>query len=289
MRKAVWVLKTALNFWRSLSNTGRAGLIMTLFWLGIALFGGWLAPYSVEDIAGGGINEGFSRAFLLGTDYLGRDMLTRVLYGARYSIGLALSAAILASVCGTLLALLAAMSGRWLEELLSRINDALLIMPGKIMALLMVAVFGSSLPMLILTAVITYWPGAYRIAYAMASNLRSMDYVQAAKLRGESKLYIALTDVLPNMLHPMLTDFGLRFVYIVLLLSGLSVLGLGGQPPYADWGTLVHENLQALFDGSPAVLVPAVAIASLTIGVNLFIDSLQSRRAIRLELEEEVA
>ncbi|KAB7896940.1 ABC transporter permease subunit [Rouxiella sp. S1S-2] len=289
MRKTVRVLKTALNFWRSLSNTGRAGLIMTLFWLGIALFGGWLAPYSVEDIAGGGINEGFSRAFLLGTDYLGRDMLTRVLYGARYSIGLALSAAILASVCGTLLALLAAMSGRWLEELLGRINDALLIMPGKIMALLMVAVFGSSLPMLILTAVITYWPGAYRIAYAMASNLRSMDYVQAANLRGESKLYIALTDVLPNMLHPMLTDFGLRFVYIVLLLSGLSFLGLGVQPPYADWGTLVHENLQALFDGSPAVLVPAVAIASLTIGVNLFIDSLQSRRAIRLELEEEVA
>ncbi|KQN46368.1 DNA-directed RNA polymerase subunit alpha [Serratia sp. Leaf50] len=289
MRKTVRVLKTALNFWRSLSNTGRAGLIMTLFWLSMALFGGWLAPYSVEDIAGGGVNEGFSRAFLLGTDYLGRDMLTRVLYGARYSIGLALSAAILASVCGTLLALLAAMSGRWLEELLSRINDALLIMPGKIMALLMVAVFGSSLPMLILTAVITYWPGAYRIAYAMASNLRSMDYVQAAKLRGESKLYIALTDVLPNMLHPMLTDFGLRFVYIVLLLSGLSFLGLGVQPPYADWGTLVHENLQALFDGSPAVLVPAVAIASLTIGVNLFIDSLQSRRAIRLELEAEAA
>ncbi|MCC3703248.1 ABC transporter permease [Rouxiella badensis] len=289
MRKTVVVLKTALNFWRSLSNAGRIGLVITLFWLCMALLGGWLAPYSVEDIAGGGINEGFSRAFLLGTDYLGRDMLTRVLYGARYSIGLALSAAILASVCGTLLALLAAMSGKWLEELLGRINDALLIMPGKIMALLMVAVFGSSLPMLILTAVITYWPGAYRIAYAMASNLRSMDYVQAAHLRGESKFYIALTDVLPNMLHPMLTDFGLRFVYIVLLLSGLSFLGLGVQPPYADWGTLVHENLQALFDGSPAVLVPAVAIASLTIGVNLFIDSLQTRRVIRLELEEEAA
>ncbi len=289
MRKTVVVLKTALNFWRSLSNAGRIGLVITLFWLCMALLGGWLAPYSVEDIAGGGINEGFSRAFLLGTDYLGRDMLTRVLYGARYSIGLALTAAILASVCGTLLALLAAMSGKWLEELLGRINDALLIMPGKIMALLMVAVFGSSLPMLILTAVITYWPGAYRIAYAMASNLRSMDYVQAAHLRGESKFYIALTDVLPNMLHPMLTDFGLRFVYIVLLLSGLSFLGLGVQPPYADWGTLVHENLQALFDGSPAVLVPAVAIASLTIGVNLFIDSLQTRRVIRLELEEEAA
>ncbi len=289
MRKIVMLLKTALNFWRSLSISGRVGLVMTLFWLCMAIFGGCLSPYSIEDISGGGIDEGFSRAFLLGTDYLGRDMLTRVLYGARYSIGLALSAAVLASVFGTLLALLAAMSGKWLEELLGRINDALLIMPGKIMALLMVAVFGSSLPMLTLTAIITYWPGAYRIAYAMASNLRSMDYVQAAHLRGESKLYIALTDVLPNMLHPMLTDFGLRFVYIVLLLSGLSFLGLGVQPPYADWGTLVHENLQALFDGSPAVLVPALAIASLTIGVNLFIDSLQSRRATRHEPEEELA
>lgn len=289
MRKIVMLLKTALNFWRSLSISGRVGLVMTLFWLCMAIFGSSLSPYSIEDISGGGIDEGFSRAFLLGTDYLGRDMLTRVLYGARYSIGLALSAAVLASVFGTLLALLAAMSGKWLEELLGRINDALLIMPGKIMALLMVAVFGSSLPMLTLTAIITYWPGAYRIAYAMASNLRSMDYVQAAHLRGESKLYIALTDVLPNMLHPMLTDFGLRFVYIVLLLSGLSFLGLGVQPPYADWGTLVHENLQALFDGSPAVLVPALAIASLTIGVNLFIDSLQSRRATRHEPEEELA
>ncbi|WAT02253.1 ABC transporter permease [Rouxiella chamberiensis] len=289
MRKTVRVLKTALNFWLSLSVTGRVGLSISLFWLCMALFGGWIAPYNVEDLGAGGMNEGFSRAFLLGTDYLGRDMLTRVLYGARYSIGLALSAAVLASVFGTLLALLAAMSGRWLEELLGRINDALLIMPGKIMALLIVAVFGSSLPMLIVTAVISYWPGAYRIAYAMASNLRSMDYVQAAHLRGESKLYIALTDVLPNMLHPMLTDFGLRFVYIVLLLSGLSFLGLGVQPPYADWGTLVHENLQALFDGSPAVLIPALAIASLTIGVNLFIDSLQSRRTIRLQLEEEAA
>ncbi|MEG3133984.1 ABC transporter permease [Rouxiella sp. T17] len=289
MRKTVRVLRKALNFWLSLSITGRVGLSITLFWLCMALFGGWLSPYNVEDLGAGGINEGFSKTFLLGTDYLGRDMLTRVLYGARYSIGLALSAAVLASTLGTLLALLAAMSGRWLEELLGRINDALLIMPGKIMALLIVAVFSSSLPMLIVTAVITYWPGAYRIAYAMASNLRSMDYVQAAHLRGESKLYIALTDVLPNMLHPMLTDFGLRFVYIVLLLSGLSFLGLGVQPPYADWGTLVHENLQALFDGSPAVLIPAIAIASLTIGVNLFIDSLPSRRTIRLELEEETA
>jgi len=268
------------RFFQSLSVSGRIGLLITLFWIVMAVFGTALGPHNLEDIGGGPLFGDFSREFWFGTDYLGRDIFSRILFGARYSIGLALSAALLASLVGTLLALLAAVAGRWLEEVLGRINDAMLVLPGKILALMIVAVFGSSLPLLIITAVFTYWPGAYRIAYAMASNLRSMDYVQASRLRGESRLYVAIHDILPNMLHPMLTDFGLRFVYIVLLLSGLSFLGLGVQPPYADWGTLVRENLQGLFDGSPAVLMPAVAIASLTIGANLFIDSLQSMRSL---------
>ncbi|WP_067710121.1 ABC transporter permease [Erwinia sp. ErVv1] len=268
------------RFFLSLSGSGRAGLVVTLIWIFLALFGSALAPHNLEDIGAGPMLGGFSRDFWFGTDYLGRDMLSRILFGARYSIGLALSAALLASLIGTLLALLAAVAGRWLEEILGRINDAMLVLPGKILALMIVAVFGSSLPMLIVTAVFTYWPGAYRIAWAMAANLRSMDYVEASRLRGESRIYIALHDILPNMVHPMLTDFGLRFVYIVLLLSGLSFLGLGVQPPYADWGTLVRENLQGLFDGSPAVLMPALAIASLTIGANLFIDSLQAMRPL---------
>ena len=264
------------RFFQSLSVSGRIGLLITLFWIVMAVFGTALAPHNLEDIGGGPLFGDFSREFWFGTDYLGRDIFSRILFGARYSIGLALSAALLASLVGTLLALLAAVAGRWLEEVLGRINDAMLVLPGKILALMIVAVFGSSLPMLIITAVFTYWPGAYRIAYAMASNLRSMDYVQASRLRGESRLYVAIHDILPNMLHPMLTDFGLRFVYIVLLLSGLSFLGLGVQPPYADWGTLVRENLQGLFDGSPAVLMPAGAVCILAIGANPFIVSLPS-------------
>lgn len=281
-------MNTLLLPWRffvALNVTGRVGLLIVLFWLAMALFGGALAPHSLEDIGSGALFGGFSGEFWLGTDYLGRDILSRILYGARFSIGLALGAALLASLIGTLLALLAAVAGRGVEELLGRFNDALLVLPGKIMALMMVAVFGSSLPMLIVTAVFTYWPGAFRIAWAMASSLRSMDYVRASRLRGESRWYIALHDILPNMVHPMLADFGLRFVYIVLLLSGLSFLGLGVQPPYADWGTLVRENLPGLFDGAPAVLMPAVAIASLTIGANLFIDSLQARRPLALAKE----
>ncbi|MCX8955755.1 ABC transporter permease [Erwinia psidii] len=268
------------RFFLSLSVSGRTGLLITLTWIVLAVAGQSLAPHNLDDIGAGALLSGFSRTFWLGTDYLGRDMFSRILYGARYSIGLALGAALLASLTGTLLALLAAVTGRWLEEILGRINDAMLVLPGKILALMIVAVFGSSLPMLILTAMFTYWPGAYRIAWAMASSLRSRDYVRASRLRGESRFYIAVHDILPNMLHPMLTDFGLRFVYIVLLLSGLSFLGLGVQPPYADWGTLVRENLQGLPDAAPAVLMPALAIASLTIGANLFIDSLQTMRPL---------
>ncbi len=276
------------RFFNSLSISGRLGLLISLFWIFIALFGNHLAPHKIDDIGDGPILGSLSTKNWLGTDYLGRDMLSRILYGTKFSIGLALSAAIGASLVGTLLALLAAVAGRWMEELLGRINDALLILPGQVLSLMIVAVFGSSLPMLICTAIFTYWPGAYRIAFAMASSLRNMDYVRASKLRGESRWYIAIHDILPNMLHPMLTDFGLRFIYIVLLLSGLSFLGLGVQPPYADWGTLVRENMQGLFDGAPAVLMPALAIASLTIGVNLFIDSLQSMRPLTIAMEEGV-
>lgn len=282
-------MKTLLLPWQlfnSLNLTGRFGLLLSAFWLCMVFFGNGLAPHSVDDIGGGPIMGGITAQNLLGTDYLGRDMLSRVLLGARHTIGLALTAAMLASLTGTLLALFAAVTGRWFEEILGRINDALLVLPGKVLSLMIVAVFGSSLHMLILTAVISYWPGAYRIAFSMASQLRNMDYVRASRLRGESRWYIALHDILPNMVHTMLTDFGLRFVYIVLLLSGLSFLGLGVQPPYADWGTLVRENIQGLFSGSPAVLIPALAVASLTIGANLFIDSLQTMRPLQLVKEQ---
>jgi peptide/nickel transport system permease protein len=133
--------------------------------------------------------------------------------------------------------------------------------------------------MLILVAALAYIPGAFRISRSLAVNLMTLEYVQVAKARGEGLLYIARVEVLPNMIHPMLADFGLRFVFIVLLLSGLSFLGLGVQPPNADWGSLVRENIGGLAEGVPAVLMPAVAIATLTVGVNLLIDSLRRHGA----------
>ena len=257
---------------------GKVGLGLVIFWIATAIAGPWLAPYDPGAFAHQDVFAGFSAAHWLGSDYLGRDVLSRVLSGARYSVGLAAASAIAASCTGTSLALIAALAPRWLDEVLSRFMDTLISIPSKIFSLVLVAAVGSSLPLLFLIATLIYIPGAYRIARSQAVNLAQMDYVQVARTRGEGSAYIAVREILPNMLHPMLADFGLRFVFIVLLLSGLSFLGLGVQPPDADLGSLVRENISGLGEGAPAILVPALAIATLTVGVNLLIDALPRRR-----------
>ncbi|MDR6470714.1 peptide/nickel transport system permease protein [Paraburkholderia sp. GV068] len=259
------------------SVLGLLGLVMVLFWLLVAFVGPLVAPYQGGALTSTEIFGRYSAAYPLGTDYLGRDMLSRILYGARYTVGLALAAAVLASVIGTFFGLLAAVSGKWVDEVLSRLFDALISIPSKVLALVVIAAFGSSIPMLTTVAALAYIPGAFRISRSLALNLMGLEYVQVARARGEGLLYIARVEVLPNMIHPMLADFGLRFVFIVLLLSGLSFLGLGVQPPNADWGSLVRENIGGLSEGAPAVLMPAVAIATLTIGMNLLIDNLRRR------------
>jgi peptide/nickel transport system permease protein len=259
---------------RSMTISGMIGLVLVVFWLLIALFGSLLAPHSVSSIVSYDVFSPIGTEHFLGTDYLGRDMLSRVLHGARFTVGLALAAALVASVTGTALGVFAAVSGRWIDEAISRLMDALICIPSKIFALVMVAAFGSSLPLLLITAGLSYLPGAFRIARSLAVNLNTMDYVQVARARGEGRLYLTWVEILPNMIHPMLADFGLRFVFVVLLLSGLSFLGLGVQPPDADLGSLVRENISGLPEGAPAVVAPALAIATLTIGVNLLIDSL---------------
>jgi len=263
------VLKRA----KALPLSGKVGLALVVFWLAIALFGPMLAPYPVGAFVAYDVFDDQSAAHWLGSDYLGRDVLSRLLSGARYTEGLAAAAALLASAAGTALALTAAVGGTKVDEPLSRFMDMLISIPSKIFSLVLVAAFGSSLPLLLLIAGITYVPGNYRIARALAVNLAQMDYVQVARARGEGRFHIAIAEILPNMIHPLLADFGLRFVFIVLLLSGLSFLGLGVQPPDADLGSLVRENISGLGEGALAILAPAVAIATLTVGVNLLIDA----------------
>ncbi|MGM9490315.1 ABC transporter permease [Ideonella sp. YS5] len=265
--------------WHSrIGAAGWSGLLVLGFWMLAALFGPSLLSHS-GAMGASDVFAPISSKHWLGTDYLGRDMLARVIQGARYTVGVAFVATLLASGTGTLLALLAAASNRWIDACLSRGLDTLTAIPGKMFALLMVAGFGSSMVVLVLTAAVIYVPGAYRMARSLAVNINALDYVTVARTRGEGTWYVMLREILPNITGPMLADLGLRFVYIVLLLASLSFLGLGVQPPAADWGSLVRENIGALADGGASVIAPSLAIASLTIGVNLVIDSLAGRAA----------
>ncbi len=263
----------------SMSVLGLIGLCIVVFWLLMAVIGPTISPYDAGQIVDADVFGGLSGKLLLGSDYLGRDMLSRILFGTRYTIGLALAATLLACSIGTGLALCAALAGGWVDAVMSRTLDALISIPSKMFALMMVASFGSSPELLIITAAITYMPGSYRISRALAVNVQTMEYVQAARARGEGALYITCVEMLPNMIRPVLADAGLRFVFVVLLLSGLSFLSLGVQPPDADWGSLVRENIAGLGEGAPAVIMPALAIATLTIGVNLLIDNLRGKRS----------
>jgi len=258
---------------------GRVGLFFVVAWLVLAVIGPSIAPHDVGAVVSPEVFGAFSASHPLGTDYLGRDMLSRILHAARFTIGLAFVAALAASVTGTSLALVAATAGGWTDEILSRFMDAFISIPSKMLALVMVAAFGSSVGLLILTAAMSYTPGAYRIARSLAVNVKTLEYVLAARARGERLPYVAVVEILPNMVNPMLADFGLRFVFVVLLLSGMSFLGLGVQPPNADLGSLVRENISGLFEGAPAVVMPAIAIATLTVGVNLLIDAVSGRKA----------
>ncbi|HYI83920.1 MAG TPA: ABC transporter permease [Acetobacteraceae bacterium] len=263
---------------------GVIGLLVVLFWIAMALIGPAIAPHDAGRVVDMEVFSPLSAEFPLGTDYLGRDMLSRILYGTRYTVGVALAATLIASGSGLLLGMSAAVWGGAFDAALSRALDTLVSIPSKMFALVVVAALGSSVPVLVLTAGVIYTPGAYRIARSLAVGINAMDFVRVAQARGESTWFIVREEILPNILGPVLADFGLRFVFIVLLLSGLSFLGLGVQPPNADWGSLVRENLGGLPEGAPAVLMPALAIATLTIGMNMLIDSLPSIRRNRPEV-----
>jgi peptide/nickel transport system permease protein len=270
-------LPTPKNLGFAFNWTGCIGLVIILSWAVIALIGRWITPYPVGEIVDWDYFGPISTQFWMGTDYLGRDILSRVLMGARYTVGIALAAVTLACIAGVVLGMIAAVAGGWFDMLLSRLLDAFNGIPSLLFGLVVVAAVGSSIPVLILTLAAIYMPGAYRFARALAVNINTMDFVTVARARGEGTAYLIAREIFPNILGPVLADLGLRFVFIVLVLSGLSFLGLGVQPPNADWGALVRENIEGLSIGAPAVIFPSVAIASLTISVNMLIDNLPTK------------
>jgi peptide/nickel transport system permease protein len=262
---------------RRLSAAAQAGVALLLVWTALAAFGPYLAPYGPGEAADAGVFAPMSAAHPLGTDYLGRDMLSRILHGARYTIGVAMLATVMACMGGIALGIFSAVKRGWTDSVVGRAADALISIPHLMFALVMVAAFGTSLPVLVLMAAISYVPGSFRFARALALDINAMDFIQVARARGEKTAYVVWAEILPNMIVPLLTDFGLRFVFVVLLLSGLSFLGLGIQPPNADWGALVRENIAGIYEAAPAVLMPALAIAVLTISITLLIDGFSGR------------
>jgi len=261
----------------SYNLVGVVAALVILAWTLIAILAPYIIPHSIGDIVDDDYFGPMRQGLWLGSDYLGRDMLSRVLMGARYTVGISLAAVSIACFSGVVLGMIAAVTGGWLDTCLSRFLDAMNSIPSKLFGLVVVAAVGSSIPVLILTLAVIYIPGAYRFARALAVNINTMDFMTVARVRGESTFYLIGSEILPNIMRPVLADFGLRFVFIVLLLSGLSFLGLGLQPPLADWGALVRENIGGLPFAAPAVIVPSLAIASLTISVNLLIDNLPQK------------
>lgn len=275
--------KKSASFGYRINLVGAICFLVVLAWALVAVFAPWIAPHPVGEIVDFDFFGPTSAQFPLGTDYLGRDMLSRIIYGARFTVGISLAAVFLACFGGVFLGMMAAVVGGWFDSALSRFLDALTSIPSKILALVIVAGVGSSIPILIATMAVIYTPGSYRFARALAININAMDYITVARARGEKMGYLIRSEILPGIIRPVLADFGLRFVFIVLLLSSMSFLGLGVQPPFADWGALVKENIGGLTFAAPAVVLPSIAIASLTISVNLLIDNLPQKIRDRSE------
>lgn len=253
------------------STSAWIGILIIAMFLFIAIFADWIAPFPEEETVSATWDPP-SGDYWLGTDNIGRDMLSRLIFGARMTIGVALVTTILSFILGTVTGFLAAVGGQVIDQALSRLVDVMLSIPLLIFALIILSMFGSSIPTLIITIAVLDSTRVFRLSRAVAMNLVVMEYVEVARLRGEGLWWVMRREILPNALPPMISEFGLRFCFNFLFVAGLSFLGLGIQPPYADWGGMVRDNAKAISFGLPAPLWPAFAIAMMTVGVNLVVD-----------------
>jgi peptide/nickel transport system permease protein len=246
-------------------------MLVVLIYSIVAIFAPFIAPYGEREILGRSF-ELWSEKYPLGTDNLGRDMLSRMIFGARNTIGLALSITILAFLLGSLTGMIAAALGGWVDQILSRIVDVLMSIPSLIFALLILSIFGTSVPYLIATITVIDATRVFRLARATAMNVVVMDYVEVARVRGEKLDWVIRKEILPNITAPLLAEFGLRFCFVFLFISALSFLGLGLQPPAADWGSMVRDNASLITFEDITPLLPAGAIALLTVAINFIVD-----------------
>ena len=260
-----------------LSHVARAplsakfGLLIIVLYIAVALFAPLLALYGETQVVGEGFAP-WSGQFLLGTDNLGRDMFSRLVYGARNTLGIAFLTTTLAFLLGGLSGLVAAIKGGWIDQGLSRVVDILMAIPQLIFALLILSVVGTNATSLVVVIALLDSTRVFRLSRAVAMTVVVQDFVEAARLRGEGLWWLVSREVLPNAAAPLIAEFGLRFCFVFLFISALSFLGLGIQPPTADWGSMVRDNAVLITFGDISPLLPALAVALITVSVNFVVD-----------------
>jgi len=253
------------------------GMIVVSSYVIVALFAPLLAPYGEAQIFPSPYAP-WDETHTFGTDQIGRDIFSRLIYGARNTMGIALVTTLLSFLIGGTLGLIAAISRGWLDQILSRFVDVLMAIPSLIFALMLLSIFGSTVTSLIIIIAVLDSTRVFRLTRSVAVNVAVMDYVEAARLRGEKVGWVMRREILPNIMPPLIAEFGLRFSFVFLTIAALSFLGVGIQPPTADWGSMVRENASliqfAQYDLKAALtpLLPAAAIAFLTVAVNFIVD-----------------
>ena len=256
---------------RTMPATAGFGLLMILLYILVAFLAPVLAPFGETEVVGREF-AAWDETNILGTDHLGRDLYSRLIYAARNTVGIAFVTTALAFIVGSIMGLLAAILGGWLDQLLSRAVDVLMAIPALIFALLLLTIVGTNIINMILVIALIDSTRVFRLARAVAMNIVVMDYVEAARLRGEGLWHLIRREILPNAMAPLVAEFGLRFCFVFLTISALSFLGLGIQPPTADWGSMVKDTATLITFGDVTPLLPAGAIALLTVSVNFVVD-----------------
>ncbi|WP_064121715.1 ABC transporter permease [Halotalea alkalilenta] len=252
-----------------------AGLCL---FLACTLLAPWLAPYPPDQVVGFSWAAPSQSAWL-GTDNLGRDLLSRLIWGTRISLVVTLAAALIAFALGVLLGFIAGLRGGWIDQLICRCSDVVMSIPTLIWALIVLSLLPKTLPMIILVLGLIEANRVMRVARSLAMDISTQGFVEVARLRGERLRWILWREIFPNALTVLLAEFSMRFIFIMLFLSALSFLGLGIQPPTPDWGGLARENKDGIIFGIWAALLPGLALACLAVCINVIVDGILSRRS----------
>lgn len=264
-------------FWQLLrvivSNpTSLVGLIIVVFWVLMAIIGPAVAPYGVNDIERGAVWKSPTNDHLMGTDNLGRDIFSRVLVGARLMVALPAVSIACAAVIGTTIGLFSGYLGGWVDEIIMRLADLVMAFPMLMLYLMIIVAVGASAVNVVVAITVATSPAVARLVRGLVLNLRTREFVLAAKMRGEPMIYILFREILPNTFEPILVDALVRIGYASFAVGAFGFLGLGVPEPYPDWGRMVANARSALIITPSAPLFPAFAIASLVIAYNLLAD-----------------